>query len=78
MGLLASSLAFAILGGARNRTRGNGQRLMHRKFHLDMSKNLFSVGDHALQQIVQRGIGVPIIGDIPELSGHDPVPCALG
>lgn len=34
--------------------------------------------DRALEQIVQRGCGVSLTGDIPEGSGHIPVPCALG
>lgn len=29
-------------------------------------------------QIAQRGCGVSLTGDIPDLSGHNPVPCALG
>lgn len=38
----------------------------------------FSVNDHALEQIPQRGFGLSLIGDIQEVSGQNSVLCALG
>ncbi|KAJ7421912.1 hypothetical protein BTVI_15906 [Pitangus sulphuratus] len=62
-----------------NRTRGNGQKLMHRKSHLNMRKNFLTmqVTTH-WNKIAQRGCGVSFTADIQELSGHNPVQCALG
>lgn len=33
----------ALLSGAEHRTRGNGQKLTHRKLHLNRRKNVFTV-----------------------------------
>lgn len=33
----------ALLSGAEHRTRGKGQKLMHRKLHLNRRKNIFTV-----------------------------------
>ncbi|RMC10196.1 hypothetical protein DUI87_12997 [Hirundo rustica rustica] len=38
---------------------------------------LYGAGDQALGQVAQRCCGVSLTGDISELSGHNPVPCAL-
>ena len=39
------------------RTKGNGHKLQHSKFHLNPRTNLFD-GDRALEHVVQRGSGV--------------------
>lgn len=54
----------------RNRTRGNGQKLMHRKFHL----NFFTlqVTQH-LKQIAERSYGGSLKGDILVWTQH----CAM-
>lgn len=44
------------------------------KFHLNIRKNFFTVQ----KEIAQGGCGVSLTVDIPELSGHNPVPCVLG
>jgi len=60
-----------------DRTRGNGHKLKHRKFQLNMRKNFFE-GDGAPEQIAQRGCGVFFSGDIQNSCGHGPVQPALG
>lgn len=41
-------------------------------------EELHCASDHVLGQIAQRGCGGSLNGDIPELSEHNPGPCALG
>lgn len=38
----------------------------------------YCAGDHTLGYIVQRACGLSLTGDIKELSGYNPVLCALG
>lgn len=60
-----------------NRVRVNRQKLIHRKFHLDMWKN-FTVWVTMHWGRLPRGCGVSLDGDTPAPSGHSPVQCAVG
>ncbi|PKU32536.1 hypothetical protein llap_17159 [Limosa lapponica baueri] len=61
----------------RDRTRGNGHKLEHGKFHLE-EKLLSCEGGRALEQAAQRGCGVSFSGDIQTPPGFVPVQPALG
>jgi len=62
----------------RNRTRGNGHKMKHRKFHTNMRKNPFTVRMTALEQIAQGGYGIPFSGDLQNSPGCFPVQPTLG
>jgi len=56
-----------------DRTRGNRQKLEHRKFHLSMIKDFFTEDDRALEQTAQKDYEVSFSGDIQDTSGCLPV-----
>ncbi|RMC06256.1 hypothetical protein DUI87_15687 [Hirundo rustica rustica] len=68
----------ALLPGAQQWHRRNGQELVAGKFHLNLGKNLFPVQRPSTEQNALRVCGVSLTGDIPDPSGHNPVPRALG
>lgn len=48
-----------------NRTRGNGNKLEYKKFHINMRKKLFTLRvTRAVEQVAQRCSGVSFPGDI--------------
>ena len=60
----------------RDRTRGNGHKTKHTKFHMNMKKNF--KGDRALEETSQRVSEVSFSGDIQDPSGHFSEQSAIG
>jgi len=59
--------------------RGDGHKLEHSRFPLNIMKHLFSCeGDQALAQIVQKHCRISLPGGIQKLSGLGPGQPALG
>ena len=63
--------SFLVVCG--DRTRGNGHKLEHRKFHSNMRNNFFMVRMTALEQAPQGGCTVSFSGDIKDPSGCLPM-----
>lgn len=61
-----------------NSTRDNRDKLMVRKFHLNVRKKFFTgAGDQALEHVIQEGFGVSFMGNVQKPSGCKPVQCPL-
>lgn len=65
--LLDGTISFSVV--ASNRLRGKRHKLRHRKFHLNVRKNFYTV---RLEQAAQRGWGVSFSGDSQNPLGCDP------
>ena len=74
-GILSSPHGDQVVPGAR--TRGDGNKQKHVKFHLNLRKHFCCEGDRALAQVAQSSGGVSILGDIQKPSGHGPGQPAL-
>ena len=57
-----------------NRTRSNGLKLEHRKFHTNMQKNIFTVKMMEHKNMLTREVvDIAVCGDIQDLSACLPV-----
>lgn len=54
------------------RTRGNGHKLLYKKFHLNRKKKNYGWGGETVKQVTQRGYGVSTLQDIKNSTGHGP------
>lgn len=71
---------------ATDRTRGNGHKLNHTKFHLNIRKSIIFYGecDPTLEKVAQGGYEVSITGDFHNLTRYNPEqyviadPCSAG
>jgi len=61
-----------------DRTRSNEHKLEHRKFHLNMIKNLFTLRVMEYWNRLPREVVVSFYGDIQDLTGCLPVQHILG
>ena len=61
-----------------DRTRSNGLKPEHRKFHTNVEELLYGKGDVTLEQVAQRGRGVSFYGDIQDPSERLPVQPIVG
>jgi len=62
-----------------DRAKDNRHKPKHRKFHLNMRKNFFTLRvNRALEQAAQRGCGVSFSGDIQDPPAQGPVQPAVG
>lgn len=56
-----------------DRARGNGQKLKHRKLHLNIMKHFFYCeGGQVLAQAAHEDCGVSVLGNIQKPPGHGP------
>lgn len=56
-----------------NRTRDNGYKFEHRKFHMNVKKKKISECNEALEQTAQKDCEISFYGDIQNLPGRFPV-----
>lgn len=60
--------AFFSLHSSSDRTRRNGHKLKHGKFHTALRRNFFTVKVTALEQVARKGCEVSFSGDIQNTS----------